>query len=173
MTNYTNYNEEFKVRILTDYADTEKTCWASDSGKTVAECWCAQCIEGRTLYPVFHEINLMKAEAVMLRDAASAHRAKLTSIREFIQGSIDRDEWTESELEEPFWTELADMVGVDLKQVEDIDITVTLTYSGTVTIPKGIDLGDITFDTSWHLTSDYLGQELDELTYSDIEITQD
>jgi hypothetical protein len=62
---------------------------------------------------------------------------------------------------------------VDLKQVEDIDITVTLTYSGTVTIPKGIDLGDITFDTSWHLTSDYLGQELDELTYSDIEITQD
>lgn len=173
MNNYTNYTEEFKVRILTDYADTEKTCWASDSGKTVAECWCAQCIEGRTLYPAFHEINLMKAEAVMLRDSSSAHRAKLTGIREFIQGSIDRDEWTESELEEPFWTELADMVGVDLKQVEDIDIMVTVTYTGTVTVPKGTDLADLTFDESWHLSAELADETVGELMYADIVVDRD
>ena len=150
MSNYTNYTEEFKVRILTDYADTEKTCWASDSGKTVAECWCAQCIEGRTLYPAFHEINLMKAQAVMLRDASSAHQAKLTQIREFIQASIDRDEWTETELEEIYWTELAELVGFDLKQTEEIEVTFTATYSAWVTVPKNTDITDLEIDLAWH-----------------------
>jgi hypothetical protein len=164
MTNYTNYTEEFKVRILTDYADTEKTCWASDSGKTVAECWCAQCIEGRTLYPALKEQkvdfenaqhllaerNTLKELLSTANQATNTYRDRIAKIAGFIQSSIDRDEWTESELEEPFWTELAEMLDIDLKQTEEIEVTFTATYSAWVTVPKNTDVTELEIDLAWH-----------------------
>ena len=47
------------------------------------------------------------------------------------------------------------------------------TYSGTVTVPKGTDLAEIEFDTSWYLTGNYDGEDVAELTYDEIEITRD
>lgn len=139
----TNYTAEFKTRIIEDYADQTKTCWASDSGKPVSECWCAQCNEARTLRPLFVEINTLKSETERLAKA-------FTDVRDFIQASINRDEWTETELEEIFWEELALMLGVDLKLTEEIEVTFTATYSAWVTVPKNTDITDLEIDLAWH-----------------------
>ena len=150
MSNYTHYNEEFKTRILTDYADTEKVCWASDSGKTVAECWCPQCVEGRTLYPALREQKMDFENTQRLLSQLNESRSRYGKIRDHIQASIDNEEWTEDELAEPFWEELADMLNLDLKQTEEIEVTFTATYSAWVTVPKNTDITDLEIDLAWH-----------------------
>jgi hypothetical protein len=153
----TTYTEEFKTRIIEDYADQTKTCWASDSGKPVSECWCAQCNEARTLRPLFIELKQAHVDAIhhsselaITRAERESAKARFIKISEFIQASIDRDEWTEDELAEPFWTELAELVGVDLKQTEEIEVTFTATYSAWVTVPKNTDITELEIDLAWH-----------------------
>ena len=61
-------------------------------------------------------------------------------VRSFIQVSINREDWSASELEEPFWEELAEMLNLDLNLTEEVEVTFTATWSGTVTVKKGADL---------------------------------
>lgn len=68
---------------------------------------------------------------------------KFNGVRDYIQSSIDRDEWTSTELEEIFWEELADRLDLDLKQTEEKELKFTVTYSATITVPKNADLDDL------------------------------
>lgn len=126
------------------------------------------------------ELNALKAENARLQnqfDFVSAHvtswSKRWNDMGEYLQASIDREEWSESLLEDDFWKHLADEFNLDLKQTEEIEVTVTVTYSGTVTLPKGTDLYDVEFDSAWHLTGEHLGETVAELTYDDIEIIRD
>jgi hypothetical protein len=58
--------------------------------------------------------------------------ARYYSAKEFIQASLDREEWDTDELSNPFWEELAGMLNLDLKLERDIVVTVTwnLTVKG-------------------------------------------
>lgn len=61
---------------------------------------------------------------------------------EFVQKSIDSDDWNDSELQEPFWTELADLLDLTLNL--ETEVTVTATWVLTVKAPRGyeFDYGD-------------------------------
>jgi hypothetical protein len=86
----------------------------------------------------------------------------------FLQASIDREEWTTEELSEIFWTELADMAGLDLKL--EREITVTVTWNLTVKGKSNLDDGDFTAS----IESD--SSELDILGgdyYYELEINED
>lgn len=148
-------------RVLIDYADQTKVCWASDSGKAVSECWCAQCAEGRLLYP----IALNTSKTLERKDYMIQSYIDLKNkARDFIQASIDREEWEQSELAEPFWEELAEMFCLDLKRTKEIEIRVTITYSGTVTVPHDCDAeSDLDIEgLSNEITVNYGGQEIED-----------
>jgi hypothetical protein len=130
-------NNAMMNRILTDYADQTKTCWASDSGKAVSECWCAQCAEGRTFYPVAVELNL---EIERLKAVRDSYKAKRDEIVNFIQKSIDNGDWEASELEEIFWEELAEIADLRLRRTKEVEFKVTLTYYGSATVPVDCDV---------------------------------
>lgn len=69
--------------------------------------------------------------------------ARIKNVTEFIQASIDREEWTEDELNEIFWEELAEMLNLDLKQTEEIEVRFLVTYEASLTVPKGTDIDDL------------------------------
>ena len=56
---------------------------------------------------------------------------------DFVQKSIDSDDWTDSELQEPFWTELADLLDLTLNL--ETEVTVTATWVLTVKAPRGYE----------------------------------
>jgi hypothetical protein len=90
------------------------------------------------------------AENAVLKSEVERLSKAFSNVREFVQASIDRDEWTETELQEIFWEELALMLGVDLKLTEEIEVTFTATYSAWVTVPKNTDITDLEIDLAWH-----------------------
>ena len=99
---------------------------------------------------------------------------KIADVRSYIQSSINNEEWTKEELSEIFWEELAEKLGLDLVQTEEVEVTFTITYSGTVTIPKGADVEELMIDDlpSWPEVSAN-GFEVVEsyVSYDDTEVT--
>ena len=58
----------------------------------------------------------------------------------YLQASIDREEWDNDELAEPFWEELAEMFNLDLKRTKEVEFKVTLTYYGSARVPVDCDI---------------------------------
>jgi hypothetical protein len=84
-------------------------------------------------------IEELQAKAVELNEELESARItrdrwfdKYIEVKNFIQASLDREEWTTEELSEPFWEELAGMLNLDLKLEREITVTVTwnLTVKG-------------------------------------------
>ncbi len=162
-------------RIARDYADQTRICWASDSGQALSECWCAQCAEGRFWYSTAVQALADKRELEFWKDAAEQNKAKLAKIENFLQASIDNGEWEEHELEEPFWEQLADLANLTILQA--MDVRVIVTYTGTISVPRGTDISEI--DTGenfpWSIQLRHGGHVLadQELTYDDLEIEEE
>ena len=132
-------NEQLQ-RILNDSADQSKTCWASDSGQAVSECWCAQCAEGRFWYPVALETQ----QTLERKDNIIASYIDLKNkAQKYIQDSIDRGDWESSELEEPFWEELAEIMDLNLKRTKEVWVSITVKYSGSIEVPYDFDESDL------------------------------
>lgn len=129
-------NEQLQ-RILNDYADMSTTCWVSDSNLPVSECWCAQCAEGRFWYPVALETQqlLERKDNVIKSYIDLKNKAQ-----GYIQASIDRGDWESSELEEPFWEELAEIMDLNLKRTKEVEVRITVVYTGSATVPYDCDI---------------------------------
>ena len=80
--------------------------------------------------------------------------------REYIQTSIDSDDWSDSELDEPFWEKLADLLDLTIKQ--QVEVTITTYWRGTVTMPKGMSVSDL---------ADYISIDDPELSHSSAELS--
>lgn len=61
--------------------------------------------------------------------------------RDYVQGSIDRGDWQDSELEEIFWDELSDLLDLEIKR--EIEITITTYWRATVKMPRGEDISEL------------------------------
>lgn len=94
---------------------------------------------------VSSELEQRVAIAERQRDEAMAQRDRYIELynktRDYVQGSIDRGDWEDSELEEIFWEELADLL--DLKIKQEIEITITTYWRATVKLPKGVDVSEL------------------------------
>jgi hypothetical protein len=78
---------------------------------------------------------------------------KYTNARKYIQDSITREDWSESELAEPFWTELAELMDLEINR--EVNVVVTVTFTGTMTLPIGTDPEDLgSYDWSAELAHD-------------------
>lgn len=109
-------------------------------------------------------IERLQNQIVYLGGHLEAWKAKWDKAQQYLQASIDREEWEQSELAEPFWEELAEMFGLDLKRTKEIEIRVTITYSGTVTVPYDCDAqSDLDIDgLSNEVTVNYGGEEIED-----------
>jgi hypothetical protein len=118
----------------------------------------------------------LKNQIAFLGAGIEAWKKQWDKARDYLQASIDREEWEQSELAEPFWEELALMFDLDLKRTKEIEIRVTLTYSGTVTVPYDCDTeSDLDIEgLSNELTVNYGGQEIEDqwVTFEGQEIEQ-
>ena len=56
------------------------------------------------------KVNELNSQLSNARDARDYNGNKLDLVREHIQTSIDNDEWTDEELDEIFWTDLAEIL---------------------------------------------------------------
>jgi hypothetical protein len=92
-------------------------------------------IEDQRLSIIERDNRLERAQAI-----AESYKNKRDQIVTFIQASIDREEWEQSELEEIFWEELAEIADLNLKRTKEVEIKVTITYSGSVTVPYDCDI---------------------------------
>jgi hypothetical protein len=86
----------------------------------------------------------------------------------YIQASIDREEWTEEELDEIFWEELAEIL--DLELTKAIDIEITARWTATVRIKRGQSLDDL--DISVDEPEAGHGVELENLYQRDFDIEE-
>jgi hypothetical protein len=80
--------------------------------------------------------------------------------RDYVQGSIDRGDWQDSELEEIFWDELSDLLDLEIKR--EIEITITTYWRATVKLPRGEDIGEL---------ANYIGVDDPELSHPHAELT--
>lgn len=103
-------------------------------------------------------------------------KTKWDKAREYLQASIDREEWTTDELSEPFWEELADMFDLDLKRTKEVWLSVTVKYSGSVEVPYDFDESLLEVeDTPSSLDITYNGETLEVqcVTYDEQEVDVD
>jgi hypothetical protein len=80
--------------------------------------------------------------------------------RDYVQGSIDRGDWQDSELEEIFWDELSDLLDLEIKR--EVEITITTYWRATVRMPRGEDIGEL---------ANYIGVDDPELSHPHAELT--
>jgi hypothetical protein len=102
--------------------------------------------------------------------ATNTYRDRIAKIAGFIQSSIDRDEWTETELQEIFWEELAEMLELNLKQTEEIEVTFTATYSAWVTVPKNTEITELEIDLAWHPDVTLNGEGVGSANQDNVEV---
>jgi predicted nucleic acid-binding Zn-ribbon protein len=69
---------------------------------------------------------------------------KYCEAKNFIQASLDREEWTSEELSEPYWEELAELLNLDLKLEREITVTVTW----NLTVKGKADLSSYDFEAT-------------------------
>lgn len=87
------------------------------------------------------KVNELNSQLSNARDARDYNGNKLDLVREHIQTSIDNDEWTDEELDEIFWTDLAEILDLEMKKEVAIDITVS--WSATVKVQRSKDIEEL------------------------------
>lgn len=105
-------------------------------------------VEALVAKPSYEELEAQVAElantVVELREQCDHWFDRYIKAREFIQASLDREEWDTDELSNPFWEELAGMLNLDLKLERGITVTVTW----NLTVKGKTDLSSYDFEAT-------------------------
>jgi hypothetical protein len=104
--------------------------------------------EGATPEPTIEElkakVTFLESTVTITSLSRDSHMNKLASVKEHIQNSIDNDEWTDEELDEIFWEELAELL--DLKLTKTVEIKISASWTATVKVPRSMDIDRIAED---------------------------
>ena len=103
--------------------------------------------------------------ACLSRDS---HINKLKEVKEHVQNSITNDEWTDEELDEIFWTELAELLDIELTQ--EVDVKIAVSWTATVTMKRGQEVEEL--DMSVDEPESGWGFELNNVRETSFEITE-
>ena len=165
LTDYSFVTSAFtSERILRDYADMTKVCFASDTGLSISECGCPQCIEGKLLYPVLsaiaHERRINEIRANVISDL----NATIAKVAELVTPLIE-----DETIEPTSWLGEQLIELLDIELTEEIEVSLVVTYTGTVTVPKGTDLSDLIVDNETQLDVRLDGKDVGEVSWSEEE----
>lgn len=87
------------------------------------------------------KVAIVEAQLATMTNQRDKYIELYNKARDYVQGSIDRGEWEDSELEEIFWEELADLLDLEIKR--EIEITITTYWRATVKMPRGEDISEL------------------------------
>lgn len=141
-----------KFAWMQDYASafgqvdggSSRVCWASDSGKGVNECECAQCHEARTLFPLFSQLLAANAQIEQWQNIAKLHSDTVQKAYEWLENEVSKGEMSGEEYAEAY-KELAEIVGFEM--VEEVQVVVTWSQTITIKKPLGEDVSEQDFWT--------------------------
>ncbi len=90
----------------------------------------------------------------------------------YIQASIDRGDWEDSELEEIFWEELAEIL--DLELMKTYEVIIKAEWSATLKGPRNMSVSDMADYISLEepTVSRYNSVELDDIYEREVDITE-
>ena len=125
-----------------------------------------------TLSELQAKVDELEKQLSWARDARDHNGKKLDEVRAYIQGSIDSGSWSDEELEEIFWEELADKLDLEISKTVDVEITAR--WNATVKMPRGMSFMNMTehISISEPEGSSYSSVELDNVWERDIDITE-
>jgi hypothetical protein len=118
------------------------------------------------------ELNAMKNKYEYVSGHLTSWSKRWNEMSEFIQESINNEEWSEGALETPFWEHLAEQFNLELQPMEEMEISVTVTYTGVLTVPKGTGYTDFEVDSPSILEVTLNNENVGELTWSEEEFDQ-
>lgn len=116
------------------------------------------------------EIIVKEQQLAQARLARDNYQAMYSKVNTFIQNSIDNGDWTDEELDEIFWEELAEML--DLEIMKTVEVRITAQWTGTLKMKRGQDLSDVEISVDEPEISRFSSGELtdvyeDELTVNE------
>jgi hypothetical protein len=115
------------------------------------------------------QVIALESRVGTLEAIRDSYKAKKDEVREFIQASIDREDWTADELSEIFWEELAEILDLSLNLFEEKSITLTIEQAVTVKVKRGYDVSGYDFDIAVQV--DGSTDEVEVLDYDSAEVT--
>jgi hypothetical protein len=115
------------------------------------------------------QVIALESRVGTLEAIRDSYKAKKDEVREFIQASIDREDWTADELSEIFWEELAEILDLSLNLFEEKNITLTIEQAVTVKVKRGYDISGYDFDVVVQV--DGSADEVEVLDYDSAEVT--
>ena len=129
--------------------------------------------------PVETTIEGLRAQVAKLeRELMWAEKAKqnkvekLTKAKLLVQTSIDNEEWTDSELEEPFWEELCEILDVELNKV--FEVIITAEWSATLKGPRSMTLSDMAdfVSISEPTVTSYVAVDIEDIYEREVDINE-
>jgi hypothetical protein len=116
------------------------------------------------------KVKQLEQQLQWAKDARDHNGKKLDEIRSYIQNSIDNGDWTDEELEEIFWEELADKL--DLEIMKTVEVIITAEWSATVKMKRGQDLDDLDISVEEPEISRFGKGELTDVYERSFDITE-
>jgi hypothetical protein len=116
------------------------------------------------------KVNELNSQLSNARDARDYNGNKLDLVREHIQTSIDNDEWTDEELDEIFWTDLAEILDLEMKK--EVEILITAEWSASVKIKRGQDVDDLDISVEEPSISRFSAGELSDVYERSFDVTE-
>ena len=125
-----------------------------------------------TIEELKSKIAKLEQQLSWAEQAKSNKADKLTKAKLLVQTSIDNEEWTDSELEEPFWTELCEILEVELTKTVEIEISAR--WSATLKMPRSMSFDSAieNINIEEPTVSSYGTIEMDDVWEVDSDITE-
>ena len=125
-----------------------------------------------TIEELKSKIAKLEQQLSWAEQAKSNKVDKLTKAKLLVQTSIDNEEWTDSELEEPFWEELCEILDVELNKTYEVIIKAE--WSATLRGPRNMSVSDMADYVSINepTVTSYVSVDIDDIYEREVDITE-
>jgi hypothetical protein len=115
-------------------------------------------------------ISELERQLEWAKTAREEYGTKLDKVRSFIQNSIDNGDWTDEELDEIFWEELAEIL--DLEISKTVEVRITAEWTATLKMKRNQELSDIEITVEEPEISRFASGELTDVYESELTVDE-
>jgi hypothetical protein len=116
------------------------------------------------------ELMVKEQQLASMRNSRDSYQDMYTKVKVYIQNSIDNDNWTDDELDEIFWEELAEMLDLEITKI--VEILITAEWSASVKIKRGQDVDDLDISVDEPSMSRFSSGDLSDVYERSFEVTE-
>jgi hypothetical protein len=116
------------------------------------------------------ELMVKDQQLASMRSSRDNIQATHTKVQKFIQASIDNGDWTDDELEEIFWEELAEILNLEISKT--VEIIIKAEWSATVKIKRDKSIEDIDISLNEPEISHFSSDEMTDVSERSFEVEE-